>query len=100
MNKKSIIVSSLAIFLSPLVCFAAFDLEATIDRFINLILLPVFSGLVIIMFIWVGILFLSAQGDPAKISTARKALIWVIVGIAVVLLANTIFGYVKKIVLG
>ena len=34
--------------------------------------------------IWAGFLFLQAQGDPAKLTTAKRALLWAVIGTAVV----------------
>ena len=68
-----------------------------IDRLINIVVWPVFLGVVIIMFIWAGFLFLTAHGDPTKISTAKKAVIFAIVGIAVALLAFSAIKFIKKI---
>lgn len=44
---------------------------------------------VVISWIITGLLFLTAQGDPAKITKARTALIWAVVGTAVAFLAGT-----------
>ncbi|MBI3685498.1 hypothetical protein HY250_03785 [Candidatus Azambacteria bacterium] len=51
-----------------------------------------FVGLLaVIMGLWAGILFITAGGDAAKVSTARNILLYAIVGIAVAVLA---FGIV------
>jgi len=34
--------------------------------------------------IWAGFLFLQAQGEPAKLTTAKKALLWAVIGTAVI----------------
>jgi len=48
---------------------------------------PIFIGIAVLIFIYAGFLFLTAAGEPGKVSTARHALIWAIVGLAVALLA-------------
>lgn len=50
----------------------------------------IFVGLSIIMILVAGILFLTAQGDPGKLTTARQALIWGVIGILVGILAFSI----------
>src|SRR5688500_4862866 len=47
---------------------------------------PAFIGLAIIMFFVAGFFFLSAHGDPGKITLARVFLIWGIVGVIVAIL--------------
>ena len=78
--------SAFAVLLAiPLVSLAAQSnfFKCIIDRFVDKIAWPIFLGLVVIMFIWAGILFLTAQGDPGKISAARKAVIWAVLVVAV-----------------
>ena len=45
--------------------------------------------LVVIFWIITGLLFMTAQGDPSKLTTAKKALIGAIIGTAVAFLAAT-----------
>lgn len=54
----------------------------------------VFVGVTIIAFLYAGILFLTASGDPQKIDKAKKAVIWGIAGVAVAFLAYTIINIV------
>lgn len=56
----------------------------------------VFIGFAVIMFIWAGFEFLSAQGEPAGIEKARKALLWGIIGVAVGVLAFTIPFFIQR----
>jgi hypothetical protein len=35
--------------------------------------------------IWAGYLFVTSQGDPGKLTTARRAFTWAVIGTAVVL---------------
>jgi len=58
---------------------------------------PIFGGVAIIMFIVAGFLFLTAAGNDTKISTAKHALMWGIIGVAVALLSTTIPFIVKKV---
>lgn len=54
----------------------------------------VFTVLAIIMFVVAGILFLTSQGDPEKITKARSAFIWGVAGVVVGILAYTIISLV------
>lgn len=66
--------------------------------------LSIFNGIVAgvaaIMFAWGGFLYLTARGEPAKVSAAHKILIWGVVGIAILLLSETIPNWVGYIVGG
>jgi len=76
------------------------DIEAILNRIKNLILWPIFSGLVVIIFIWAGILYLTARGEPGKIQAANKALIWGMVGVAVGILAYSAYNIVYWLIYG
>lgn len=54
----------------------------------------VFGGISVICFLYSGILFLTAQGEPGKISTAKSSFLWGIVGVAVGILAYSIITIV------
>ena len=45
---------------------------------------------VIFMLVYVGYLFVAAQGEPGKITSARQALLWTIVGALILLGAKVI----------
>lgn len=99
MDKKFIRLFSLVALLTlPVVVFAVDNpsLPGTvgapidaINRLLNFIW-PIFIGFAVIMFIVSGFLFLSANGDPGKISTARHAVLWGIVGVIIGILAFSI----------
>ena len=96
--KKVIFLSVILSYLIPATTFAAqcqFPPNATVSEWINcvvnnilsLVLWPVFLTAVVVMVIWIGFLFLTAKGEPSKISQATKSLMWVVIGVAVALLA-------------
>jgi hypothetical protein len=58
---------------------------------------PLFLGFSILMFVYAGFLFLSAQGEGGKLSSAKSAVIWGIIGIAVGILAFSIPTIVDKV---
>ena len=69
--------------------------QCVITNLLNIVVWPVFITVAIIMFIWAGILFLTAQGEPEKINKARHAVIWASIGIVVGLLGYVIVGVLR-----
>ncbi len=74
------------------------------DTFGKLLLegiIPAVAGLVgalsVIMIIVAGILFLTSAGNPERITTAKKALIYAIAGIVIALIAGTIVLTIESI---
>ena len=59
-----------------------------------------FSGLamvfIVLAIVWFGVNFLMSKGEPEKITQARKALLWGIVGIAVILGTYTIIATIAN----
>ncbi len=93
MNKKSLIIPSIILLTFPFVAFALPAQIAGIGDLIariTLFLWPIFIGFAVIMFLYSGFMFLTAQGDPSKTSAARGALLWGIIGVIVGILAFSI----------
>ena len=55
------------------------------------------SAVAVVMGIYAGFLFMTARGEPATLSSARKRLIWAVVGIAVAILAFGIISITSTI---
>lgn len=55
-----------------------------------------FSGLGVILIMFSGILFLSSNGDPSKLSQARQSFLWGVVGILIGILAFSIITLVTR----
>ena len=109
--KKYLIATSIigSLFL-PMVIFA--DITAPVaspkggfqnwvSTVLNNIATPIwqlFAGISVIMFVVAGILFITSNGEPGKITTARHAVIWGAVAIIVASLAfilvQTVSGWV------
>ena len=106
MNKKNKFIYLSAVSLSfllifPIIAIAqGINVKAILDRATNLILWPIFTGFVVIIFLWAGILYLTARGEPGKIQTANKAVIWGIVGVAVGILAYSAYNFVNWFIYG
>jgi hypothetical protein len=100
MNKKIIIVASCLALLALPLATMAFDAGPTpnsvvlsvpqiIDLLLNFIW-PIFAGFAVVMFLFAGFLFLTSQGDAAKVAQARQAVLWGVVGVVVGLIAFSI----------
>lgn len=56
-----------------------------------------FVGIAVVMFVVSGILFLTAQGDPAKLQIARSSVYWGLAGIVVAIVAYSIITIVGNL---
>lgn len=68
---------------------SSYSLEGIVKSIVDLSWL-VFEVIAVICFVIAGILFLSANGEPAKLILARSAVIWGIAGVAVGIIAYSI----------
>ena len=106
MNKK--IISLITFFsLSCLASFASAQITNPIkyNDFTSLItqgILPAVAGIVgslaTVMIIVAGILYLTSAGSPERIGTAKKALIYAIVGIVIAIAADSIANIITGII--
>ncbi len=101
MNKKLFLLLSPILFLLlPVATLAAPPapdawLVGIIDRLLNMVVWPVFSGLVVVMLLYAGIKYLFAHGDATKIHEANKALVWAVAGVFVGLVAFSLVGLIR-----
>ena len=69
-----------------------YELNVIVDNIRDWVVFPFFTGLAVIIFIYAGILFAISNGDPSKVTTARKAVIigviGVFIGVAAIILTN------------
>ena len=73
--------------------------NTVLGNILNKLAWPIFVAAVVIMFIWAGILFLMSQGDPSKISAAKSAVIWAVVGIFVGIIAFSAVNIIQSIII-
>lgn len=52
---------------------------------------------IVIMFIWAAITFVTAEGDPSKLEKARNRMLYGVIGIVIGLLASGIFFLVSSV---
>src|SRR3989344_8903339 len=62
---------------------------------LNNIVLPIGSVVVVLFIIYTGFLFVTARGNPEKIEAAKRTLLWVVIGAAILLGATVISGAIK-----
>ncbi len=60
------------------------DLNALVLKILGFII-QIGAILVVFMLVYVGFLFVTARGEPARLSMAKTALLWTIVGALVLL---------------
>lgn len=58
----------------------------------------IFGAVAVICFLVAGVLFLTAAGDPGKLTIARAAFIWGIVGVVVGILAFSIIEIILRVI--
>ncbi|MCX6720114.1 MAG: hypothetical protein NTV36_03360 [Candidatus Staskawiczbacteria bacterium] len=105
MNKKTLFLVLLSILVMPSLVFAqglTCEGGVTIPNMVcnaTNVALAVASGVVIILWLATGLLFLTAQGDPAKLNKGKLALFTSIAGTVLVIaaywgmdLVGSIFG--------
>jgi len=73
------------------------NFEDLVKAIINDFLIPVGITVAGIMFVIAGALFVTSAGDPEKVRTARRVMIYTAVGLAVILLASGLIAVLQSI---
>jgi len=79
--------------------FKAKSFEELIDAIINFIFW-VAMAIVPIIIIIAGFLFLTSGGDPEKVRTAKKIILYACIGLAIILFAKGIISLIKSVIEG
>jgi len=58
------------------------------------------SGVAVIMVIWAGILYMTSGSSEEKVRTAKKTIMWAIIGVAILWSANFIIDAIKYLLQG
>lgn len=66
------------------------SLEALFSDILTKIIIPVSAAIGVVFIIWAGFKFVTAQGNASEIQNARKNLIAVLIGVALVIGAEVI----------
>lgn len=72
------------------------DITSLVGKIENFIWI-VFGGIAVICFVIAGILFLTAQGAPEKVQTARSTFMWGIAGVVVAIVAYSIIAIISAV---
>ena len=78
---------------NPIQAESLVDLAKAIGKFLFQIAIPI----AVIVIIYAGILFLTSGGDKEKVTTARKALWYAVIGLAIILIGQGFFTLIKSI---
>jgi len=87
MNKKILFLALLGVLVLPTLAAAA-TLQGMSDAAAQTALY-VATGVVIVLWVLTGILFLTAQGEPATLNKAKMALLAAVIGTVVIIIAST-----------
>ncbi|MCX6721094.1 MAG: hypothetical protein NT026_00600 [Candidatus Staskawiczbacteria bacterium] len=95
MNKKTIFLILLAAAISLPVLASAQTLAGMAEAIAGQVVL-VGTWIVVIMWVVTGILFLTAQGEPAKLNAAKTGLFAAIGGTILIIIASSAILFVKN----
>jgi len=99
--KKSLVALSLIVAVLSLPTLVLAQKQGiTLDSLINSIKnasWKVFGVIAVIAFIVAAVLFLTAGGDPEKITAARNAFLWGVAGVIVGILAFSIVTFIEAL---
>lgn len=76
---------------------AGTSLESFLMKILEIVI-RVGTIVVILMVVYVGFMFVTARGEPGKLTTARQALLWTVVGALILLGAQAIAIGIKSTV--
>jgi len=90
MFKKALLFILLSALVLPSAAFGAVDSIQSLSVAIARVVWVVFTVIAVICFVIAGVMFLTARGDPAKLTLARSAFLWGLAGVAVGIVAFSI----------
>jgi len=97
-KKTSLFLILLLALATPSIAFARVtNIQTLMVAIVNIAVWIVFTGIVVISFVYAGVLFLTSSGDMEKVRTARRAFIWGIAGVVVGILAFWIIDIISRI---
>jgi len=75
------------------------DVTTLVGNIINFLIILAFP-ITAILIVYAGFLYITSAGNDEKVKTAQKALIWAIVGFAVVLVARSVPAIIEEFLSG
>jgi uncharacterized membrane protein SirB2 len=90
MNIKNTILKLLTagVLFLPAVASAQYTITGMIDSVVSVVWY-IADAVIVILWIVTGIMFLTAQGDPTKLASAKKALFAALIGTAIIIVAGS-----------
>jgi len=88
MNKKIYLLFLLGALLLPVSAFAQVTIRGMVNAAVQTTLY-IASGVVVILWVVTGLIFLSASGDPTKVTQGRKALLASVAGTLLIIVASS-----------
>lgn len=73
------------------------DIADILNNIIDFLLI-IAAPIAVIMTIWAGFLFMTAGGNQEKVITARRTLLYVIIGVAVLILSKAVISFVQSFI--
>lgn len=77
------------------------DIPTLLASIINNVVLPIGSVVVVVMIIYSGFLFVTAQGSETRLATAKKSILYAVIGAAILLgatlMARAIQGTITQL---
>ncbi len=96
MDKKILTLILLAgVLVLPSAVFAQ-TIAGMVTNIVNNVVWPFAIGAVVVLWIATGLMFLTAQGEPGKLTNAKGALIAAIAGTVIVVLSNVAIAVVRN----
>ena len=75
------------------------DATTLVGNIINFLIILAFP-ITAILIVYAGFLYITSAGNDEKVKTAQKALIWALVGFAIVLVASSVPTIIKEFISG
>jgi len=99
MNKNLFLgVLAAVLLIMPAVSAAAVtNIQSLMATIAGSVLWSVFGAIVVVCFVYAGILFLSASGDATKLAAARSSFLWGVVGVVVGIIAYSIINVIENV---
>ena len=94
-SKKILLLILLGVLASPSLVFAQITIQGMVNAAVNTTLW-IAGGVVVILWVITGILFLSAQGAPEKLKSAKMALVTAVAGTLLVIVATSAVSLVRS----
>ena len=71
-------------------------IKGLIEVIVNDILIPIGGVIAVLMIMYAGFMYVTARGDPGRIKKAHDALLWAVIGAAILLGAWVISQAIEK----